>query len=228
MKTLPSCLLLGLAACAHVPNTSLDPLTSWDDARAARLVERVRESVHCTGQEQGAQRIICAARVVERPEAFTTPGPPLSLLGVVVSVPESAPFRVRNDFGLSILRIGLRGARMIDIPPETRTDLEESEELIGQIYEVVSGQRNEPITIPSSVAARLQSSQEALLDSGYVRHSTFASLGADARIFYLESFGGHPAFAIVTQTQTEIQLALYPMIAGRFTHPEFSETRAMR
>jgi hypothetical protein len=88
----------------------------------------------------------------------------------------------------------------------------------------VGGQREAPINVPSDVAAELRQAEEVgPLHRGFTRHATFASFGSDARIFYLESFAGHPAYAVLMQGDTEIQLALFPVVPTRTANPEFAK-----
>jgi hypothetical protein len=213
--------LLSCLACQHVP---VDPWSSaYDEGRAARLAARVSESVHCNGKERPELRVICAAQAVQRPEPFSTPAIPASLLGVVVSVPESGPFRVRNDFGLPILTIGGDGASLHVLRAENAFELHEADEVIGQIYELLAGVRDEPINLPSDVAEELRNAEKAgPIHLGYARHQTFATFGEDARIFFLEHFAGRPAYAIVMQGETEIQIAVFPLVATRTANPEFA------
>jgi hypothetical protein len=132
---------------------------------------------------------------------------------------------VRNDFGVPILTIGRDGATLRVLAPENTFELREEQEVSGQIYELLSGRRNAPITVPSDLAAELRQSEQRGPDRrGFKRHSTFAALGIDARIFYLESFAGRPAYAIVVQGETEIQLSVFPVVPTRTAHPEFSNS----
>ena len=121
MKTIAFALVLGSVACQHLP---VDPwAAAYDEERAIRLAARVNESVQCSGDPRAEVRIVCAAEVVRKPEPFSTPALPASLLGVVVSVPETGPFRVRNDFGLPILTIGRDGATLTVLKPENGEEL---------------------------------------------------------------------------------------------------------
>jgi hypothetical protein len=212
---------LAFAACAHVATPAT--FINYDEARAARLASRVKENVRCPGDEQARLRIACTARAVETPQPFVAPTLPVSLLGVTVSVPETGPFRVRDGFALPVLTIGRRGATLTFLLPENDLELRETEELTGQLYELFGGQRQAPLSLPSDVAVELQrTTMRAPSEIGFTRHSTFAEFGDDARIFYFESFAGHPAYAVLVQSQTEIQLSVFPMVPTRTLNPEFA------
>jgi hypothetical protein len=211
-------------ACQHVP---VDPFTgSYDEARTARLAERVSANVACEHNDDALAKIACAAKAVQTPQPFTTPMLPAALLGVVVSVPESGPFRVRNDFGLPILTLGHDGATLTVLAPENRVELNESYEVSAQIYEMLSGKRTEPIHLPSDLAVELERAEQRGPERrGFERHETFAAFGVDARIFFLETFAGRPAYAMVIQGETEIQLAVFPVLRTSTPHPEFGAGR---
>ncbi len=213
--------LVASLGCASVP---LAPsLGTYDEARAARLALRVQERIQCTDDQRGELRVVCAVHAVERPQPFALPDSPLSLVGVVVSVPDSGPFRVRNDFALPLLTIGASGVTLTLLYPESDREAWESDELIGQIYELMGGERAEPLDLPSDIAFEVQATlARGPSEEGFTRHATFAELGQDARIFYLESFAGHPAYAIVLQAEAEIQLAVFPVVATRTNNPEFA------
>jgi hypothetical protein len=183
----------------------------------------VLDNVTCAGDAHAERRVVCAVRAVQDAGPLVTPAAATSLAGVVVSFPEDGPFLVRDDFGVPVLTIGERGADLTVLSPHNEAEAWESAELIGQLNELIAGDRREPIVLPSRVASELERRQlRGAVSDDFRRHANFAELGNDARIFYLDSFGGHPAYALVIQAEDEIQVALFPLVATRTPNPELA------